>query len=76
MIDTLRRTRRLLFGLTIAASLGFGAQQALAEPVAARSDCDGEGQVYMGTCPASRDCGYLCASGVGACFGGCCNCRF
>jgi hypothetical protein len=76
MLETLRRTRQVLFGCTIAGVLAFGATQALASPVTPRTTCDGEEQVYMGTCPASRDCGYLCLSGVGACFSGCCNCRY
>ena len=67
--------RRLVFGLAVAGSMGFGATQALASPAAPRSYCDEEGQIYVGTCPAVN-CGSLCPSGVGACKGGCCECRY
>jgi hypothetical protein len=70
----LLRVRQVVFGLAVAGALGFGTTQAVASP-RARSLCDGEGQVYLGTCPG-RNCGGYCPSGVGACSQGCCECRF
>lgn len=68
------RIRHLVFGLAVAGALGFGGSQALASPVAPRSVCDEEGQIYVGTCPSSS-CGSLCASGFGVCRSGCCTCK-
>ncbi|HEY0020313.1 MAG TPA: hypothetical protein VGC13_28710 [Longimicrobium sp.] len=76
MQNVLRTVRTLVFGAAVLGSLGFGASQAAASSTS-RLDCDGEGQVYLGTCPGpTRDCGAYCAGGVGACLNGCCNCRF
>ena len=69
-----RRIRRLVFGAVVAGALGFGGSQALASPVAPRSLCDEEGQIYVGSCPSSS-CGNLCASGFGVCRSGCCTCK-
>lgn len=75
MRTSMQRMRQVLFGLAVAGSLGFGATQALASQPALREPCDGEGQIYVGTCPG-KNCGSLCPSGVGACSFGCCNCRY
>jgi hypothetical protein len=75
MLRSLRGMRQVVFGLAVAGSLGFGASQAVASQPAMRGACDGEGQIYVGTCP-SLNCGSLCPSGVGACFQGCCECRY
>lgn len=68
------RIRHFAFGLAVAGAMGFGGSQALASPVAPRTACDEEGQIYVGTCPSSN-CNSLCG-GFGVCRSGCCTCKF
>lgn len=73
MSATIRWFRLGVFGAAVAASLGFGASQALAAPGA--ESCTGEGQFWLGTCP-STNCNSYCSAynNLGTCRFGCCTC--
>lgn len=74
MQSVLRNVRVVVFGAAVLGSLGFGASQAVASPVA-KAACNGPGQVFLGTCPGpGGDCSAYCSEGSGVCRNGCCTC--
>lgn len=76
MPRTARRTASFAFAAAIAASLGFGATQALATT---RSACLDNGSTVLGACSSTTQCNDRCRlndpEGSGACLSGCCFCR-
>jgi len=77
MARVAHRTAGWLFGVLVAASLGFGATQALATTASA---CYDNGSTMMGACSTSLQCTDRCRvvwgpEGDGQCRSGCCFCR-
>ncbi|HEX8272870.1 MAG TPA: hypothetical protein VF615_09560 [Longimicrobiaceae bacterium] len=75
MPRTARTATRWAFAAAVAASLGFGATQALARPATA---CYDNGSTVLGACSSSTQCTDRCRladpEAVGRCNSGCCFC--
>ncbi|HEX6747263.1 MAG TPA: hypothetical protein VF092_08170 [Longimicrobium sp.] len=79
MLDT-TRVARAVFGVAIAAALGFGASQLSASPRAASTCPFNPSAGLVGACSSQANCESQCLAwfpengGVGHCFQGCCTC--
>lgn len=75
MARVVHRTAGWLFGVLIAASLGFGATQALA---GTSSACLDNGSTVLGACVSTTQCTDRCRlsdpDATGRCRSGCCFC--
>lgn len=75
MPRTARTATRWAFAAAVAASLGFGATQALAET---RSACYDNGSTVLGACSSTTQCTDRCRlndpEATGRCNSGCCFC--